>query len=543
MKTRSFKVRALVIFGFAILVSSKILAQGKDCSAPVQTVEGPVQGLAAEKSAACVWKGIPYAAPPIGDLRFRPTRQALPRSGTLDAAQVGMSCMQKETITSGGKSRGFSEDCLTLNIWSPKTQDSLRLPVMVWFHGGGFQQGSGGYDIYNGARLAGEKNVVVVTINYRLGTLGFLSLPELRSEDPNGTTGNYGVLDQIQALKWVRANIKNFGGDPGNVTVFGQSAGGMSVCTLLVSPLADGLFQKAIPMSAPCEMFFSLEQGYEQGKAVTEAAGCAGPDLLKCLREKPVAQIMVKTKNKLLALGVSCAPHVDGYVLPDWPMKLIKAGKYSKAPIMLGNTKEELRLYTMMFSGIGLVPAHTVSALLRKLAPDHADEILAMYSYKDYRRPMDLFINVGNDMVFSGSAWQIAEAMSGKNPVYLYRVDWHDTNFPHKMGSFHGLDIPLVFGTLGANTFMVKAMANKRVLKQATPLSDQMMSYYTNFAKTGNPNGPGLADWPAYDPQKKSRIIFDNPIHLAPITDQELKRFHYFEQHPLSEIMAKGKAE
>jgi len=536
MKRLPVWMRSIAAVLFALL-AARAYGQ-RDCSAPVKTTEGEVRGFQENATEACAWKGIPYAAPPIGDLRWRATMPALSRSGILEAAQVGMSCPQKEEITSGGKSIGFSEDCLFLNIWSPKKDGNF--PVMVFFHGGGFQQGSGGYGIYNGKNLAGEKDVVLVTVNYRLGGLGFLALPELKSEDKNGSFGNYGILDQIQALKWLKANVRNFGGDPGRITIFGQSAGAMSVCALMVSPLSEGLFERAISMSGPCELLFTMDEGFERGKKIAETVGCSGDQVLACLRSKPADSLVVKSGNRLLNMGVTYAPHVDGYVLPDFPIKLMQQGKYHRVPFMVGNMKEEIRLYTMMFAGIGLVQPATINWLLRKLADGYADDILKMYSYKDYRRPIDLFLNVANDMVFAGPAWQMGEAMSGKNPVYMYRVDWHDHNFPHKMGSFHGMDVPLVFGTLKDKNLMTSLMANKQVLKRAAPLSRQMMDYYTNFARSGNPNGQGLLDWPGYDTARKSRMILDTPLKISPLSDQEIKRFAFFEQHPMKEIVKAG---
>jgi len=536
MKGLPVWMRSIAVVLFALL-AARAYGQ-RDCSAPVKTTEGEVRGFQETAPEACAWKGIPYAAPPIGDLRWRSTMPALSRSGILEATQVGMSCPQKEEITSGGKSIGFSEDCLFLNIWSPKKDGNF--PVMVFFHGGGFQQGSGGYGIYNGKYLAGEKEVVLVTVNYRIGNLGFLALPELNSEDKNGSFGNYGILDQIQALKWLKANVRNFGGDPGRITIFGQSAGAMSVCALMVSPLSEGLFERAISMSGPCDLFFSMDEGFEQGKKIAETVGCTGDQVLACLRSKPAESLVVKSGNRLLNLGVTYAPHVDGYVLPDFPIKMIKQGKYHRVPFMVGNTKEEIRLYTMMFAGIGLVQPATINWLMRKLAGDYAQDVLKMYSYKDYRRPIDLFLNVANDMVFAGPAWQMGEAMSGKSPVYMYRVDWHDHKFPHKMGAFHGMDVPLVFGTLKDKNLMTSLMADKKVIERAAPLSRQMMDYYTNFAKSGNPNGSGLLDWPGYDTAKKNRMILDTPLKISPLSDQELKRFAYFEKNPMKEIVKSG---
>jgi para-nitrobenzyl esterase len=268
--------------------------------------------------------------------------------------------------------------------------------------------------------------------------------------------------------------------------------------------------------------------------------GCSGDQVLACMRSKPAESLVVKSGNRLLNMGVTYAPHVDGYVLPDFPIKLMKQGKYHQVPFMVGDMKEEIRLYTMMFAGIGMVQPATINWLMRKLAGDYAQDVLKMYSYKDYRRPIDLFLNVANDMVFAGPAWQMGEAMSGKIPVYMYRVDWNNHKFPHKMGSFHGMDIPLVFNTLKDKNLMTSLMADKKVIERAEPLSQQMMNYYTNFARSGNPNASGLPDWPAYDTAKKNRMILNTPLVLSPLSDQELKRFSYFEQHPMKEIVKAG---
>lgn len=525
------------VFLLALSAAASALAQeSADCSAQVSTTEGMVKGHTDAGDAACAYLGIPYAAPPKGELRLKAPAPPPARSGVFEAESVGFACPQKESLTSGGEALGFDEDCLTLNIWRP--QKSGSFPVMFWIHGGGFRQGSGTYDMYSGAHLAADRDVVVVTINYRLGALGFMALPELAKEDANNSTGNYGLQDQIRALTWVRDNIAGFGGDPGNVTVFGQSAGGISVCSLLVSPPAQGLFQRAINMSGPCDMLHSLDEGFKYGHELAARLGCEGPAMLECLRQKPAQAFLDTGGNLMLEGGPAFTPHIDGAVIPDWPLTLIGEGKYHHVPVMLGTTRDELRLYTMMFPGLGAWPRSMVRSTGRLLAGPNSDELLALYSFDDFRRPVDLLIAMMTDAVFSSRAFALVEDLSPASPVYYYRFDWDDTRMPNRMGAFHALDVPLVFGALNINSRMFKLLANKKAVASGLPLSEQMMSYYTNFARTGNPNSAGLPEWPAYSSDNKVRMYLDNPPHAATLNADELKRYDYFRSRPMEEIMA-----
>ena len=525
--------RIFVLAIVALFLAAAMPALAEDlCGSPVVTKEGLVKGK--PDQASCSWKAVPYAAPPVGKLRWRAPQPALTHSAALEAYQLGVSCPAKESLTSGGESVGFGEDCLTLNIWRPNK--SGVFPVMFWIHGGGFTQGSGAYALYNGARLAAERDLVVVTINYRLGALGFLALPELAAEDENKSTGNYGLMDQIQALQWVRDNIAGFGGDPGNVTIFGQSAGGISVCALMASPPAAGLFHRAINMSGPCDMVAGMEDGYKQGQAIAAAAKCEGAGALDCLRRKPVDALVVSGGNDLLNGGISFSPHLDGYIVPGQPLDLIREGKFNRTPLMIGSTKDEIKLFAIAIPGLDLMPRFKITWLLRKLTGPLADEVLKMYSYSDYRRPSDLFMAAACDLAFTSRVFAQAEAAAGQVPTFLYRFEWNRTRAPNKMGAFHGLDVPFVFATFNQNFRLAKILASKKSIAQGQPLSEQMMSYFANFARTGDPNGANLPAWPAYTSAQKERLIFNTPISLRPLTAKEVERYTYLRQHKLSEI-------
>ncbi len=530
----------------AMLVSGPAWAEDF-CSVPVQTSEGAYQGFLDSRYPACVFRGLPFAKPPVGELRLKRPVPPDKHEGVKQALAFGPACYQEEDILNGGKADSYGEDCLYLNVWRPKSQDSLRqtqeslrLPVLVWIYGGGFVGGAGSFDIYDGAHLATREQAVVVTLNYRLGALGFMALPELKSEDANGSTGNYGIMDQVRALEWVRDNIAGFGGDPNNVTVFGQSAGGMSVCTLLVSPEARGLFHHAMSMSGPCRLMTSLEEGYDKGKAYAEKMGCAGGEVLSCLRSKQTKDFDLKAGNDMFSGGTAWAPTVDGTFLPGNPVDLIRQGKYAKVPMIFGTTRDELRIYTITIPGMGMWSRGTVSSLMKALTGPNAPELMAMYDYKDYRRPIDVAFAFANQMVMDTPAFMIAEAASADNPVYLYRFDWDKTRMPHKLGAFHALDVPFVFGSFNTTAEMVKLLATKKSFEQGTPIGYMMMDYVGNFARTGNPNGPaaagGLPEWPAYNPKTRARLYVNTQTAARPLTDPELSRYRWFSERSMKQV-------
>lgn len=411
---------------------------------------------------------------------------------------------------------------------------------MYWIHGGAFRQGSGTYEMSDGARLADERDVVIVTVDYRLGALGFMALPELREEDPNGSAGNYGLMDQIEGLRWVQRNIEGFGGDPHNVTIFGQSAGGMSVCALMASPPAAGLFHRAINMSGSCSMGSSMDEEYEQARKLVERLGCEGPDRLKCLRSKTPEQILPERHNLVVEIasgtGERFAPSVDGYVLTDTPINCIKRGEYNKVPVMLGHTRDEVKLYTMVMPGISLWPRFVFKKLLTRMMGEAADAILPLYNPKDFRHPSQWALRIANDG-FIAEGYRAAEALAGQgHPLYYWRFDWDETRFHRKMGAFHGLDEPMAFGALEMDSRLARLLANKKAIKSGAPLSEKIMSYYTNFAWFGDPNGPLLVEWPQYTREKKERIYLDTEITVAPLTADEIERYEAFSNISLEEV-------
>jgi len=524
---------AAIIFLSAF--SRPALAADDPCSQPVSTTEGQVRGKLAAGADVCTWKGIPYAAPPVGELRFRATQPAKAHQGIFDTYEFGHSCSQKPSAFSGfgGGIKPPSEDCLTLNIWSP--QKPGKYPVMVWIHGGGFIGGGASSDLYDGTNLAGLKDVVV-SINYRLGALGFLSLPELAAEDPNHSTGNYGILDQVQALKWVQQNISQFGGDPGNVTIFGQSAGGASVGVLLISPLAKGLFQRAIPMSGSYNFIPAKERGYDKGRETAKRAGCKGNELLACLRKKPVAAF--QPKNIVLEFlsgfnsGTGYSPKLDGYVITCQPVECIEQGRYNQVPVMMGYTREEMRFFSMALPSVNYLPRFAVNKLIRVLTGCSSKEVSKFYSYSDYKHPFDLFVAEATDF-YTAMGFPVIEALSKHTPVYFYSFDWAS-----KYGAFHGLDIPFVFGYRDLNSKIArKVLAGN--MDAAIPLAEKMMAYYVNFAKTGDPNGQGLPAWPKYSVEKKECIHLDNQVTVGPVSSKDLARYEYFIQKSKSDEAVK----
>ncbi len=484
----------------------------------VRLDSGPVTGLREQADGQELWvfKGIPYAAPPVGDSRWQPPQPVAPWTQPLACTSFGPACPQAGSDGLGVLSVGeMDEDCLYLNVWSPAESADNRLPVMVWIHGGGFSSGAGSLALYNGSHLA-AKGVVVVTINYRLGPFGFLSHPALSAEAADGVSGNYGLMDQMAALRWVKRNIAGFGGDPGNVTVFGESAGAISVLDLLVTPSAEGLFQKAIAQSG-----IMLDQGFGVSTTATrQGAEVAGADFVSRLGidggGDVVAQMRAKTTAELLAAAEDLAgetpaieqslmwkPVADGRLLPDLPTRLWAAGKQHAVPLLIGSNADEAELFLagMSFS------AAEAEALVRRILGVSADEALALYPVADAENPTQVFSRMFTEIGFASTA-RYAAGLAAAGPVaYLY--EFTRVPFANPMGAFHAVEIPYVFGTTGMFSIL-------GVVEQADKdLSAAVMGYWTRFAATGDPNGAGGPEWPAYDPGSDRHLELGDTIGVG----------------------------
>jgi len=432
------------------------------------------------------FKGVPFAAPPVGALRWREPQPASSWAGVRPADQFAASCMQPTITEIMPWTREFfapppfSEDCLYLNVWSGAAAPSERRPVMVWLHGGGLNQGGTNLPLYDGTDLA-RKGVVVVSVNYRVGPFGFLAHPELTAESPNGASGNYGFLDQLAALKWVNENIAAFGGDPANVTVFGQSAGARSVTALMLSPRARGLFHRAIAQSG-----VQLD-GAAATRAEAEARGvafaqAAGARSLAELRALPAAAIQAVPNFRQGLI-------VDGWLVPKAPRTLLQEGALADLPLLTGyNTAEG--------SGELDAPADPAryEADVRRVHGPRADAYLALYPGGDHAAAST--IAGGHDrLMVSSMAWLQARSANARTPAYFYDYD-HVLPGPRaaKYGAFHSAELAYVFGTLDALDRPL-GPADARV-------AAQVQAYWVNFARTGDPNGAGLPQWPAFDPAR-----------------------------------------
>ncbi len=515
MKYR-FWIIAILILSVGVFIYSTVRSvDAVDCEAVVSTRFGPLKGRCSKVADVCVWRDITYAAPPVGELRFKPPVDPEPWEEVYWARKYGPPCCQKVSRLElnpfkTGLFVGY-EECLTLNVWRPRKQD--KFPVMVWIHGGTLLTGSGSLPTYRGDWLADKHNVVLVTINYRLGPLGFLSHRDLAAEDPNGSSGNYGLLDQIKALEWVKNNIAAFGGDPENVTIFGESAGGRSVCALLASPLAKGLFHRAIMESGGCDNIVTLEEGFDYGDKLVKDLDCEEGEEIECLREKSAQAIFREIPWDETGETSPFKFHLDGYALTDQPMDAFKKGTYNRVPFLAGSNRDELRLMRYFSWRSRRWNSDQVKEGLRELyGEDAVNKVLELYPIGNYEKPADaLFATVG-DSRFGCSAFRIAEVMSASNSdIYLYRFDYDNTRFS-KLGAFHGLEVPFIFGTFNQRPF--KLIFKKEQIVGARPLSDAMGKYWTKFASTGDPNTEGAPQWPKYDTQSRQFIVLDSEIRI-----------------------------
>ncbi len=470
---------------------------GPVVNAPAGSVSGTLD------SGIRVFKGLPYAASPAGAARWTPPK-ALPKwSGVREATQFGPACLQ---AAGGGGSiysdppAAMSEDCLSLNIWTP--DKARRAPVMVWIHGGSLTSGSGAQSMYDGTRMA-QHGIIVVTINYRLGVFGYLAHPALSAESPEGISGNYGLLDQIAALQWVKANIAAFGGDPSNVTIAGESAGGLSVMYLLASPRAHGLFNKAIAESAYMVSTPELKSA-KYGQPSAESAGAAFAGRLGA---SDLAALRAMDATRLMRGGLSPFGAVDGKILPRQLVDTFDKGEQAHVPILAGSNSGEIRSLRT------LAPAAPASAAVyEKAINDRYGDLSADYLklYPASAGLEEAVIASTRDALYSWTAQRLVKKQEavGK-PSYLYLWD-HGYPAADSAGlhGFHASELPFVFSTLD-KTLPVWPTAPKT--PEQTALADRMTSYWTSFVKTGRPSAPGSSAWTPFGKDEAYLLIQDLP--------------------------------
>jgi para-nitrobenzyl esterase len=478
------------------------------CPLVVQLSDGTLRGDL--DGASRRFLGIPYAAPPVGNLRWRLPQPSMPWTGTRLANDFGPSCSDN----SGGAPK-FSEDCLYLNVWTPSRAPTFPRPVMVWFHGGGNQVYSAAAEFflgglqYNGRTLAEMRDVIIVTINYRLGVFGFFPHPALATEDPQYPyAGNQGLLDQRAALQWVHDNIAAFGGDPGNVTIFGESAGSFDVCLHLVSPGSAGLFHRAISESngcttrqpTPADAAPSVDQ-------LVAAVGCSGSaDVLACLRQVPADALL--GANPLGDAWASDNLIVDGGFLPDQPRALFAAGRFSKVPYIIGSNAEE---GNEQFGPLmNLLNQNGFMGALQSLYGDQADQVAALYPPEDFpptatvsSELMALARSIGDRDNICPTYDTARRAAAGGAPTYLYNFARPDSDPVFAaFGADHQAEIGYVFGSVD-----LKTDDNREV-------ASAMQGYWTRLAAAGNPNGEEVV-WPRYDDASDERLNLDVPITVV----------------------------
>ncbi len=490
------KLTLAVLLAFA--AAGSVLAEPP---APVMTEYGLIQGVT--ESDLTVYRGIPFAAPPVGDLRWHAPQPAAKWDGVRPADKFGPDPYQ------GDGKGNVGEDCLYLNVWTPAKSVADKVPVLVWIYGGGFSFGSTSTPVHNGEHLA-RKGVVLVSINYRVGTLGFLAHPELTAESSHHSSGNYGLLDQIAGLRWVKRNIAAFGGDPDRVTIFGESAGGISVSMLCASPEAEGLFRGAISQSGgsfgpsratpyPGENMRRLADAEKSGMAFATKAGAAS-----------LAELRKVAPEKLPnSWGSGSAwPIVDGWVIPGDQHKLYEAGKYNDVAILIGYNSDEGLTFLRQNT-----PQQFVADTRKRYGP-FADKLLAAYPVGNDSVPKTAR-DLMRDAAFGWQtwAWATLQAQTGKSNVFYYYFDQHaghPAGSPEAdHGTPHGMDVPYVFQTLDPTDRTLTAGDHA--------ISETISTYWTNFAKRGDPNGPGVPTWPRFTETSRTAMCFHDTAAPVPV--------------------------
>jgi para-nitrobenzyl esterase len=517
-------------FLFIAILLATTLAESVSAQDRVKTANGMVEGSSKKSSGIRTFKGVPFASPPVGDLRWQPPQQVKNWKGVLKTARFGPRCMQRPIFGDMGfRSNGMSEDCLYLNIWTPAKSDNERLPVLVYFYGGGFVAGDGSEARYQGESMA-RKGIVALTVNYRLGVFGFLAHPELTKESPRQASGNYGLLDQSAALHWVQQNIAAFGGDPKKVTIAGESAGSVSVSAQMASPLSKDLIAGAIGESGSIVGTLSavpLAEGEQNG---IKFATNVGAPSLAALRAMSAQQLLDATAKPGTPYP---AATVDGYFFPKPPVEIYAAGEQAHVPLLVGSNSEENNYSGVL--GREKPTLENYRKALQRLYGDKADDVLKLYPASTEIEVMDAARDLASDRFISYSTWKWLDlsTKTGDKPTYYYnyarprpamRPEMGNSTaglaggvvksppavasaLPQSRGAVHSAEIEYAMGNLDSNKVYAWTPDDYKVSKV-------MQEYFANFIKAGKPNGPGLPTWPTFDTNQRMTIDVDTRAEL-----------------------------
>ncbi len=483
------------------------------------TESGVISGV--HESGLNVYKGVPFVAPPVRDLRWRPPAQVAPWTGIRKADTFAPACMQSGVSMPGETPPTISEDCLYLNIWSPTEAAAkavtnakgntaqARLPVFVWIYGGGYTNGSASMPLYWGDQLA-HKGVIVITVAYRLGPLGYLAYPELTRESPHHSSGNYGLMDQIAALEWIQRNISAFGGDPKNITIAGQSAGAMAVSMLMASPLAKGLFQRAIGESGALFEPLQLAPRYLLANAERDGekyAASLGVASIKELRDLPAARLLAGDAGNV------SHPVIEPYALPAAPYEVFASGQQNDVPLLIGSNADEARSLT----DITHVKAATFDADLEHSFGALPAPLLVAYPHATDEAARQARLDIERDLRFGWDIWAWARLQSGSGRSRVYYYSFRQVPpFPagsvfEGWGASHYAELWYVFDHLDQEPWRWTAADRK--------LAEEISGYWVNFVRSGDPNGPGLPAWPAFSNTDSKVLYLGDPITVGGVAN------------------------
>jgi para-nitrobenzyl esterase len=537
MKPKISSIFYAIAILFVAAFATSVMAQER-----VKTANGSLEGTAEKTPGVHSFKGVPFAAPPTGDLRWKPPQAVKNWEGVRKADKFGPRCMQRPVFGDMGfRSNGMSEDCLYLNVWTPAKSGKEKLPVLVYFYGGGFVAGDGSEARYEGESMAG-KGMVAITVNYRLGPFGFMAHPELTKESPHHASGNYALLDQHAALKWVQQNIAAFGGDPKRVTIAGESAGSISVSAQMASPLSKNLIAGAIGESGSIMGALSavpLAEGEQMGIKFATGLGATS---LAALRAMPAEQILEATAKPGQPWFT---PTVDGYFFPKPPAEIFAAGEQAHVPLLAGSNSEESGYFGIL--GREKPTVENYRKALQRLYPDKADEVFKLYPATNETEVMDAAQDLAGDRFISYSTWKWIElaTKTGGKPTYYYlyarprpamRSEMGNAVAglaggvvtgaqaaanprPQSRGAVHSAEIEYAMGNLDSNKVYAWTPDDYKVSKT-------MQEYFANFIKTGNPNGKGLPNWPIF--RDGQRMIID--VNTRTEADKVRARYEFFDR-------------